>query len=206
MPPKTSDWPMRVLLIVLAAVILFMLISYYGTKSKTEASVDEKFVESSSPAPAMYTTAMSAPVASTDSMAAPATAAATGASASTVMPSEPITNEDYLAVDYNNGATDAAAGSCYPKDKPLTAEDLLPKDAANSSWSQVNPAGQGALKDVHLLNAGYHMGVNTVGQSLRNPNLQIRSEPPNPKVKVSPWNQATIEYDSSRRFFELGEC
>ena len=41
-----------------------------------------------------------------------------------------------------------------------------------------------------------------VNQSLRNANLNLRSEPPNPQVKVSPWLQTTIEPDLNRRPLE----
>jgi len=81
---------------------------------------------------------------------------------------------------------------CFPKQKELSPEDLLPKDM-NSKWAQVNPAGQGMLMDRNFLDAGHHVGINTVGQSLRNANYNIRSEIPNPQVKVSPWMQSTIE-------------
>ena len=91
---------------------------------------------------------------------------------------------------------------CYPKDV-LNSADLLPRDA-NSLWAQVAPNGQGALSDQNFLTAGYHIGINTVGQTLRNANRQLRSEPPNPQAKVSPWNQTTIEPDINRRPLEIG--
>lgn len=91
---------------------------------------------------------------------------------------------------------------CYPKDV-LTSGDLLPRDA-NSLHAQVVPSGQGALADQNFLTAGYHIGINTVGQTLRNANRQLRSEPPNPQSKVSPWNQSTIEPDINRRPLEIG--
>jgi hypothetical protein len=91
---------------------------------------------------------------------------------------------------------------CYPKDV-LTAADLLPADG-NSLYAQVNPAGQGALGDQNYLQAGYHIGNNTVSQNRRNGNLQLRSVPPNPQVLVSPWNQSTIEPDLMQRPFEFG--
>lgn len=116
-------------------------------------------------------------------------------------PNEPAHASKFKKVDYKK----PESKSCFPKDK-LTAEDLLPKDAANSRWAQVNPAGQGDVKDKNFLNAGFHMGINTVGTSLRNANLQLRSEPPNPQVKVSPWNQTTIESDLNRRPLEIGGC
>jgi hypothetical protein len=67
----------------------------------------------------------------------------------------------------------------------LTATELLPNDNS-SQWAQVYPTGEGSLKDRNFLQAGYHIGINTVGQTLRNANLQLRSEPPAPQVKVSP--------------------
>lgn len=91
---------------------------------------------------------------------------------------------------------------CYPKDV-LTSADLLPRDA-NSKFAQVAPSGQGSLADKNFLTAGFHVGINTVGQSLRNANLQLRSDPPNPQVKLSPWNQTTIEPDTNRRPMEIG--
>lgn len=93
---------------------------------------------------------------------------------------------------------------CFPKDQ-LTPGELLPGDA-NSRWAQSVPAGQGELGDQNFLTAGHHIGVNTVGQTLRNANRQLRSEPPNPQVKVSPWLQSTIEADTNRKPLEIGGC
>ena len=93
---------------------------------------------------------------------------------------------------------------CFPKDQ-LTPGELLPGDA-NSRWAQSVPAGQGELGDQNFSTAGHHIGVNTVGQTLRNANRQLRSEPPNPQVKVSPWLQSTIEADTNRKPLEIGGC
>ena len=90
---------------------------------------------------------------------------------------------------------------CYPKDS-MTSADLLPRDA-NSLWAQVSPSGQGSLADQNFLTSGFHIGINTVGQTLRNANRQLRSEPLNPQVKVSPWQQTTIEPDINRRPLEI---
>lgn len=91
---------------------------------------------------------------------------------------------------------------CYPKNV-LSSADLLPADA-NSLYAQVNPSGQGSLADQNFLTAGFHIGINTVGQTLRNANRQLRSEPLNPQVKVSPWMQTTIEPDINRKPLEIG--
>jgi hypothetical protein len=101
----------------------------------------------------------------------------------------------------NFGAAEAPAG-CYPRDQ-LTPSELLPKDM-NSIWAEQNPMGPGSLKGKNFLSAGALIGVNTVGQSLRNANLQIRSEPPNPQVAVSIFNQSTISPDISHRPLEIG--
>lgn len=90
---------------------------------------------------------------------------------------------------------------CYPRDQ-LTPGELLPKDQ-NSVWSQQNPMGTGSLKGKNFLSAGALIGINTVGQSMRNANYQLRSEPPNPQVAVSVFNQSTIEPDTNRRSLEI---
>jgi hypothetical protein len=102
-------------------------------------------------------------------------------------------------------ADKAVAGSPagHMQGEVLSAQDLLPQ-CADSPYAQVVPNGQGSLNDGNLLNAGYHLGVDTVGSSLRNANRQLRSEPPNPQVKVSPWNQTTIEADMNKRELEIG--
>ena len=98
------------------------------------------------------------------------------------------------------GSSQGPAG-CYPRDQ-LTPGELLPKDQ-NSVWAQQNPMGTGSLKGKNFLSAGSLIGVNTVGQSLRNANYQLRSEPPNPQVAVSVFNNSTIEPDTNRRDLEI---
>jgi hypothetical protein len=83
----------------------------------------------------------------------------------------------------------------------LESEDLLPDDT-NSTWSNVDPKGQGSLAYKNWLEAGYNFGVNTVGSSLKNANRDIRSEPTNPQEVVAPWRQSSIESDMLRRPLE----
>jgi hypothetical protein len=82
-------------------------------------------------------------------------------------------------------------------------ENLLPKDM-NSQWG-LEPRGKGVLDGIGLLKAGQLIGINTIGQSLRNANLQIRSEPPNPQINVGPWNQTTIQPNFGQIKFEMGQ-
>ena len=126
------------------------------------------------------------------------------------LPSEQENNETFRTVPEvqeeeaaeNDESSGRLPNECYPKDV-LTPQDLLPQDS-NSTWAQTVPAGQGSLGDQNFLNAGFHVGINTVGQSLRNANLQLRSEPANPQAKVSPWLQSTIEPDVNRKAMEIG--
>lgn len=84
----------------------------------------------------------------------------------------------------------------------MDPKELLPTDN-NNEWSNIMPNND--LKNVHMLNAGHHVGINTVGSSLRNANLQIRSEPVIPQQNLGPWNNTTIEPDNLRRPLEIGK-
>ena len=120
-----------------------------------------------------------------------------------VEPSQPLgQNETYASATGMSTSTQGLPPSCS-RSPVADPSELLPKDT-NSQWAQLNPSGKGELANVNLLKAGYHIGIDTVGQSLRNANLQIRSEPPNPQLNVGPWNQSTIESDFLRPPLEIG--
>lgn len=110
-------------------------------------------------------------------------------------------NDSYSLLG-NNSSADPS--TCFKRDR-LSASDLLPSDAS-SKWAQINPSSSGELSDQNFLTAGYHVGINTVGQSMRNANLQLRSEIPNPQVAVSPWLISTIEPDVRAVSFEIGSA
>jgi hypothetical protein len=120
-----------------------------------------------------------------------------------VVPSEPLgQNEVFSSANGVQTSMPGMPSSCSQPNIQNPAE-LLPKDT-NSQWAQLNPSGKGELANVNLLKAGYHIGIDTIGQTLRNANLQIRSEPANPQLYVGPWNQSTIEPDFMRPPLELG--
>ena len=112
------------------------------------------------------------------------------------------TFSDYNSADMASVPMDAAhkPQGCYPREQ-LNPMELLPSDP-NSQWAQVNPTGAGDIQGKNFLSAGALIGINTIGQSLRNANLQLRAEPPNPQVQVSPWQQSTIEPDLTRKPLE----
>ena len=111
-------------------------------------------------------------------------------------------NEGQMAV----GDLSRTPSTCYPQ-QALKPEDLLPvqEGKAIQEFNTAQPVGEGILQGVNLLDAGSHIGINSVGQSLRNANRQLRSEPPNPQVNVSPWMNTTISPDLPRRPLEVGE-
>ena len=117
---------------------------------------------------------------------------------------DPVGAGDYQMVGAPKNTGGNMPKDCFPKDQ-LAPSELLPANV-NSQWANVNPSGQGDLGDQNFLSAGYHFGTDTVGQSLRNANRQLRSEPANPQVKVSPWMQTTMEPDINRRPLEIGGC
>jgi len=119
-----------------------------------------------------------------------------------VRPSDPNGNEVFAAANGVQTSMPGIPSSCSKPNVQNPAE-LLPKDT-NSQWAQLNPSGKGELANINLLKAGYHIGIDTIGQTLRNANLQIRSEPPNPQLSVGPWNQSTIEPDFLRPPLEIG--
>lgn len=206
----------RLLLIVVAGITLFSLVAYYNSRPGKQAARrppgNEGFNALSTasaqlppmpmpmPVP-VHSAPMAAPPPTSAILAAPVPRAPASASASaSPMGIEPFGNDRFRAV-----GSDPAVGNsileAFPQDR-LTPEDLLPKDAANSKWAQMNPAGQGDVKDQNYLTAGYHVGYDTQGSSLRNASWDIRSTPPNPRYNVSIWSQSTIEPDMNRRPLE----
>jgi hypothetical protein len=124
------------------------------------------------------------------------------ASSAAVRPSDPNGNEVFASANGVQTSMPGIPSSCSKPNVTNPAE-LLPNDS-NSQWAQLNPSGKGELANINLLKAGYHIGIDTIGQTLRNANLQIRSEPPNPQLNVGPWNTSTIEPDFQRVPLELG--
>ena len=103
----------------------------------------------------------------------------------------------------NTAAPAPAVAGGYSAQSVAAPQDLLPQDL-NSQWAALNPVAQGNIAAPDLLQAGYHIGLDTIGQTLRNANLQERSDPIIPKANVGPWMQSTIEPDLGRVPLEVG--
>lgn len=92
---------------------------------------------------------------------------------------------------------------CFPKDT-VTPQELMPKEDSYNTWQQTSPPVNGHLADRNFLESGHHFGIDTVSDTLKNPNLQLRSDPIIPKIQVGPWMQSTYGPDTNHRQLEIG--
>ena len=178
------------LVIVAAALVLGYAVMNY---SSSKSSVSERMENESG---AASSSVMNPPQ-------SPNQGASTGVCNNSYQPSAPMGENSGPATA--GGVETSMQGlppSCSNQ-QVVNPSELLPKDE-NSEWAKLNPMGAGDLQNVNLLQAGYHVGINTVSSSLRNANLQLRSEPANPQVSVGPWNNTTISPDINRRPLEIG--
>ncbi len=168
-----------ILFAIILLYVLFMLYKYFASKSN---SGTEKMSKNGNSAYSNGRQSSNAP-----------------------QPSEPLgQNEVFSQVSGSSQSSGQGLPTACNKPNIQNPADLLPKDN-NSQWAQINPSGKGDLNNINLLKAGYHIGIDTIGQTLRNGNLQIRSEPPNPQINVGPWNLSTIEPEFMRPTLELGQ-
>ena len=94
--------------------------------------------------------------------------------------------------------------SCVDQQGAWISSSLLPKDQPGSGNSDWNVSTPGNLEDKNFLEAGHHFGIDTVGTSLKNANLQLRSEPIIPRnTEISPFLNSSIMPEDHRRRFEL---
>lgn len=111
---------------------------------------------------------------------------------------QPNTNEKVSKSPPKN-ENDNTNSKCDPGN--FVSSNLLPKtnDVVRDDAFKFAP---GDLTKINFLSADQKIGENTIGNSLRNANRQLRSEPANPQKPVSPWLNSTIEPDLHRRPLE----
>jgi hypothetical protein len=79
--------------------------------------------------------------------------------------------------------------------KNFNNKDFLPKEVIPGAFDDFSQAKYN-IDDANLINTErYIIGVNTVGQSLKNASYDIRGTIANPKFSISPWNNSTYEPD-----------
>ena len=116
---------------------------------------------------------------------------------------EAVSGADVARVSWDGIQENQLNAGLSKQYQELTADDLLPyNDMAH--WADIYPSGTGQLQNKNFLHAGHHVGINTVGQTLKNANLQLRSEPANPQIQVSPWLMSSYSADLLRRPLEIG--
>uniref|UniRef100_A0A6C0BEW9 Minor capsid protein P11 C-terminal conserved region domain-containing protein n=1 Tax=viral metagenome TaxID=1070528 RepID=A0A6C0BEW9_9ZZZZ len=162
----------RTVLIILAAVVLFSLVHYYNSKQSTvqaerfyQDNMQNKSIQREVPVEPSNTITTTQKHLSTQPNVREQT--------NEVRPSDSTGDSEFRAVDFSGKKL---PNDCFPKDR-LTTEDLLPKNAANLKWSVVNPAGQGDVSNINFVQAGALQGINSTLGSMRNANLQLRSDP-----------------------------
>ena len=115
-----------------------------------------------------------------------------------------INGESSIDSVFNTNIIKKSKKSKTPKDvvdtnknnKKYNAKDFLPKEI-NDEWFDTDfSQAKHDINDNKLINTDkYIIGVNTVGQSLKNASYDIRGTVANPKIAVSPWNNSTYEPD-----------
>ena len=105
-------------------------------------------------------------------------------------------NSDFYGND--EGSNLAAYAGCGSKklteEEKFNSSALLPKEQNNDWFDTCADVTKGLkIKNRHLLNTNRPMGVNTVLTTNKNPSYDLRSNPVNPKIVISPWLQSSIE-------------
>ena len=188
-------------------VILLVVLALYIYKTKFSEGFDDDGVLQSPQLDDTSNPAMP-PDVSTDALANAMSAQTTDETAAAQLAVAQQNTNVLPYPQYSNNygpeaGSSAAKLDCFPKDT-VTPRELMPREDPYNTWSAAAPPTEGHLMDRNYLESGHHYGINTQGSSLRNANLQIRSDPPIPQVNVSLWNQSTISPDTNRRALEIG--
>jgi hypothetical protein len=94
-------------------------------------------------------------------------------------------------INYNNNLTQFNSADLLPSKDTVATTDIGWEYKDKDGWSESNPQ----IKEIQgnsWLKGDRFMGMYTVSSSLRNASHDIRCEPANPQMAVSPWNMSTI--------------
>jgi hypothetical protein len=103
-----------------------------------------------------------------------------------------LENTDSYYMLNSNEVSDNATN----KNNKLNPSELLPADSKNMEGNNFLTASLSKNEQI--------IGIPTQTQRARK-NYDLRSAPPNPQVEVSPWNMSTMEPDTGRLTFEIGQ-
>jgi hypothetical protein len=102
-----------------------------------------------------------------------------------------VVESDPTTATYTSGNTKYTTEELY--DSKLLLPGKITKE--EKEWLNLPPEAV-KISDRNLLTVNRPVGIDTIGQTLRNASHDLRGNGvPNPKVVVSPWNQSTIDAD-----------
>jgi hypothetical protein len=99
----------------------------------------------------------------------------------------------------SSGAPPASASKQL---QPPSASSVVARPTLQPSDIVLNPVNVPDL----IMSPTAFIGIDTIGNTLRNPTWDLRSDPPIPKQNVGPWNNSTIDADLQRVPFDIGAC
>jgi hypothetical protein len=100
-----------------------------------------------------------------------------------------------LGVDSKDPNLKKYMSQAPPEKTQIISDDLLPQQ--NEDWFETPLIGT-KVDDANLLaDAIFKVGVDTVGQTRKNPSYDIRGTIANPKFAISPWNNSSWEPDNN---------
>ena len=111
-------------------------------------------------------------------------------------------SSDLFNAEDNYGASNVNGETVKPATitKEYNSQDYLPQEVNNKWFNTDFSQAKQNIKDQELIDTRkFSFGVNTVGQSLKNPTYDLRGTIPNPKFQVSAWNNSSIEADYNIR-------
>lgn len=112
---------------------------------------------------------------------------------------EPMESEQVQPMqDDFNGSPVSSTNFNANGDSEIVPMDLLPNNDAAAVFAEENPAGAGNVQSVEYLSAGFNIGMDTRGGTMKNPTRDIRPEPHIPKQYVGPFYNSTYEPDLYR--------
>jgi hypothetical protein len=196
-----KDWTGTILLVVIVVAIVYLMDpTFFGLIKTTSGFADKKRMESFED---MMSEEKAGSMTSTGE-AAPGQMENKGEKDKKAVESNPHVAAAEENFEDMTGAAEyegvGAPAGCYAREQ-INPSELLPQESG--AWAEQNPSGPGSLKGKNFLTAGSLIGVNTVGQSLKNASWDLRSEPANPQQPVSIFNNSTYQPDLLRRPLEI---
>ena len=195
---KNASLAITVILIIVAGVIIYEMVTRHEDIPQLAETVETKFVEdieNFTDVPVVPTQIVPEVV---PEVVVPEVVQTQPPVVQTTNVPTPLSNEDYESVQQLVNQDQASV---------LNSDDLLPKisDNQNATGSSCPKWGEEIIIDGpgNIVDPEVLVGIDTVGQSLRNASLDLRAAPIIPKTDVCPWNNSTIEADLLRKPLEI---